>query len=67
MDKQQLGDLIKKRRALLNITQRDLADISGVTLRKLVDIENGKANPTVDTLTKIFEAIGLEMKIEVKL
>ena len=35
-------DIIKDRRVLLNITQQDLADISGVSLRTIKDIE--KAN-----------------------
>jgi len=35
-------DIIKNRRVLLNITQQDLADISGVSLRTIKTIE--KAN-----------------------
>jgi len=66
MDKQKLGQLIRERRNFLNITQKELAEISGVTLRKLVDIENGKANPTLDTLVKLFEVLGLQIKVEIK-
>jgi len=66
MDKQQLGLVIKERRDFLSINQKELAEISGVTLRKLVDIENGKANPTFDTLKKLFDTLGLKMSIEAK-
>ena len=66
MNKEQLGALIKERRNFLGITQKELAEISGVTLRKLGDIENGKANPTLDTLVKVFEVIGLQIKVEIK-
>ena len=56
MDKNELGKIIKQRRNLLNITQKDLAEISGVTLRKLSDIENGIANPSLNTLVKVMDA-----------
>lgn len=66
MDKKELGKVIKQRRDLLNITQKDLAEISSVTLRKLSDIENGIANPTLDTLVKVMDALGLLLDIKVK-
>lgn len=34
-------DIIKDRRVLLNITQQDLAEISGVSLRTIKAIEKG--------------------------
>ena len=66
MDKNELGNIIKQRRNLLKITQKDLSEISGVTLRKLSDIENGIANPTLDTLVKVMDALGLLLDIKVK-
>jgi transcriptional regulator with XRE-family HTH domain len=66
MDKISLGKLIKQRRVILNITQKDLAEISAIALRKLIDIENGKANPTIDTLSKVLNALGLTIDIKVR-
>ena len=66
MNKKELGRIIKQRRYLLNIKQKDLADVSGVTLRKLIDIENGLANPTLHTLVKVMDALGLLLDIKVK-
>lgn len=66
MNKEELGELLKERRNFLGITQKELSEISGVTLRKLVDIENGKANPTFSTLEKLLDVLGLKTKIEVK-
>ncbi len=66
MDKNEFGRIIKQRRGILNITQKDLSAVSGVTLRKLVDIENGRANPTLHTLVKLMDALGLSIEIKVK-
>ncbi|MEY4811709.1 MAG: hypothetical protein RLZZ462_582, partial [Bacteroidota bacterium] len=37
---------IKERRAMLKLTQAQLAELSGVGLRTLKQLEAGKANPT---------------------
>ncbi|MEM6379397.1 MAG: helix-turn-helix domain-containing protein [Bacteroidota bacterium] len=57
---------IKQRREELQITQETLADLSGVGLRTLKGIESGKGNPTLETLLKIADVLGLELKLEVK-
>lgn len=57
---------IKKRRKVLAITQETLAEISGVGLRTLKQFESGNGNPTLETLQKLCDALGLEIKLEVK-
>lgn len=57
---------LKKRRETLNVTQEHLAEISGVGLRTLKQFESGKGNPTLQTLYKLAEALGLKLKLEVK-
>ncbi|MFV0146611.1 helix-turn-helix domain-containing protein [Empedobacter falsenii] len=61
-----LIEQIKERRKVLDITQESLAEISGVGLRTLKQFESGKGNPTLETLQKLCDALGLEMKLEVK-
>lgn len=58
--------IIKERRATLNVTQETLAEISGVGLRTLKAFESGKGNPTVETLSKIAEALGLQLTFQIK-
>jgi transcriptional regulator with XRE-family HTH domain len=58
--------LIKSRRESLAITQEDLAELSGVGLRTLKQFERGKGNPTLLTLQKLSDALGLEVTISVK-
>lgn len=58
--------IIKERRVLLGLTQQDLADYSGLSLRIIKSIETGKGNPSVDTLTKIADVLGLELVMKVR-
>lgn len=43
---------IKARRESLKVTQKSLADLSGVALGALKKFESGKGNPTLSTLKK---------------
>lgn len=57
---------LKQRRQLLGVTQEQLAELSGVALRTIKEIERGQGNPTIATLSKIADVLGLEIKLEVK-
>lgn len=61
-----IGTIIKERRALLGISQQDLADFSGVGISTVKDLERGVGNPSMRTLMKILEVVGLEMVLQVK-
>lgn len=60
------GSMIRERRGVLKISQQDLADYSGVSLRMIKGIEIGSANPSIATLSKITEVLGLELILKVK-
>jgi transcriptional regulator with XRE-family HTH domain len=57
---------LKDRRESLQVTQDTLADISGVSLRALKQLESGKGNPTLDTLSKLADTLGLELSLQLK-
>lgn len=61
-----LIEVIKERREMLQVTQEMLADLSGVGLRTLKQFERGKGNPTLQTLSKLSDALGLELTFQVK-
>jgi DNA-binding XRE family transcriptional regulator len=61
-----IGDLIKRRRKTLKVTQQQLAEVSGVGLRTIKLIELNKSNTTVNTLMKIFDTLGYELFINLK-
>ena len=63
MTNQEIGEKIRDRRKMLRLRQRDLAELAGVTLRSLTDLETGKANPTINQLAKIAEVLGLEIRL----
>ena len=57
---------IKERREALQVTQETLADLSGVGLRTLKQFESGKGNPTLLTLQKIADVVGMEISMTLK-
>jgi y4mF family transcriptional regulator len=65
LGKESIGDLIQSRRKSRKILQEDLAEIAGISSRTLRDIEKGIANPELETLLKIFDVLGLGIKVEI--
>jgi len=57
---------IKSRREVLQVTQETVAELSGVGLRTLKQFESGKGNPTLLTLQKIADVLGLEVSLTIK-
>lgn len=66
MHQDELIKILKERREALKVTQEYLAELSGVGLRTLKAIESGKGNPTIQTLNKLADVLGLELKLEVR-
>lgn len=62
-----IGEVIKRYRTTLGISQTDLAEISEVSLATIKDIERGKGNPSLSTIEKIADTLGLELKLEQKI
>ena len=61
------GELIKERRAVLGLTQQDLSDYTELSLRIIKSVESEKSNPSLKTLEKIAEVLGLELIMRVKI
>jgi len=57
---------IKDRREMLKLTQEALADLTGVGLRTIKQLEAGNGNPTYKTLQEIADVLGLELVLQVK-
>jgi len=61
-----LIEQIKNRRDELQVTQETLAEISSVGLRTLKEFESGKGNPTLKTVSKLADALGLKLYLQIK-
>jgi transcriptional regulator with XRE-family HTH domain len=57
---------IKERRDVMRVTQETLAELSGVGLRTLKQFESGKGNPTLITLQKLADVLGMEVCLKLK-
>lgn len=66
MDFAPIIETIKTRRQSLRVTQKALSDLSGVALGALKKFESGKGNPTLSTLKKLCDVLGLEIALSVK-
>jgi transcriptional regulator with XRE-family HTH domain len=62
----ELNEIIKSRRKVLDISQLDLAEMSDLSLATVKDIERGKGNPSLSTVLKIVNVLGLEMNFNVR-
>lgn len=67
MDSQQIGKIIQKRRDYLNLTQKDVAEMAGITFKSVSEIELGVRNPSLNTLKSILDVLGLELTVQTKL
>lgn len=59
----EIGNILRSRRHILRTTQQALADMSGVSVRMIKAIEGGYANPSIATLEKILNVLGLQLAI----
>ena len=57
---------IKQRREVLRVSQEELALLAGVGLRTLKQFESGKGNPTLGTLSRLADVLGMEVCLKVK-
>lgn len=63
---EELIKTIKGRREVLRVTQETLAELSDVGLRTLKQFESGKGNPTLLTLQKMADVLGMEVCLKLK-
>ena len=51
-------------RLACNMTQKELAEKTGIRQSNISRIENGSASPTIDTLARIAAGLGNQLKID---
>ncbi|MCF0184637.1 MAG: helix-turn-helix domain-containing protein [Bacteroidaceae bacterium] len=61
-----LGTTIRDRRKSLGVTQRELADIAGMSVNTITKIERGEGNPQLSVLSLLLDTLGLEIEVRIK-
>ena len=51
-------------RKLNHVTQKQLADATGIAQSDISKIENGSGNPTIKILKRLADGLGMNLKIE---
>ena len=51
-------------RAEKSLTQKQLADITGIPQADISRLENGNANPSLRTLRRLADGLGMKLKLE---
>lgn len=66
MHQDELIKTIKDRRESLRVTQEVLSELSELSLRTIKQFESGKGNPTLKSLHKISDVLGLKVCLKLK-
>jgi transcriptional regulator with XRE-family HTH domain len=66
MNSDNIGKIIHERRVYLNLTQKDVAEMAGTTFKSISEIELGLRNPTLNTLNRILDVLGLTFTVHIK-
>lgn len=55
---EEIGKQIAERRKKKGLSQQDLAEMSGISPRTINAVEQGKANPSINVLSKMVKPLG---------
>ena len=61
-----IGEKIMSRRHYLNLKQEDVAEMAGITIKTLYQIERGKGNPSLGTLVSILHVLGIALCLTIR-
>ena len=60
---QELGDAIRSARREAGLSQVELAELVGLSDRTLRDIERGSTSPSIGSIMRVADALGLSMGV----
>ena len=66
IDKVKFGEFISELRKEKGITQKELAERTGIYQADISKIERGLANPSLSTLKRLAEGMGMELQLAFK-
>lgn len=60
---EEIGKQIAERRKKKELSQQDLAEMSGISPRTINSVELGKANPSINVLSKMVKPLGFVVSL----
>ena len=63
MDQEKIGHFIQVLRKERKLTQKELAERTGINQADISKLENGTANPSIRTLRRLADGMGMKMKL----
>ena len=64
IDTKKIGTVFAKKRKEMHLTQEDAAEIVGVSVRTVRNIENGTSTPDLDTLFSLCDLYGIRRNVQ---
>ena len=58
-----IGEKLRSLRQKNNLTQKELAERTGINQADISKLENGTANPSIRTLRRLADGMGMKMKL----
>lgn len=62
-----IGDMIKTARKKRNLTQKQLGELVGVKKAQISRLENSTGNFTLETVMRIFNALGAKLNLTLRM
>jgi transcriptional regulator with XRE-family HTH domain len=61
-----IGKKMRKRREVLGLLQPQLSALSGISIRTIQLVEQGRGNPSLSTLISLANSLGLRVDLALK-
>ncbi len=61
-----LGRIVRDGRERMGLSKTGLADRAAVSRQMIAELEDGSANPTLDTVVAVLDGLGLEVEVVVR-
>jgi HTH-type transcriptional regulator / antitoxin HipB len=65
-DAKQLGELIRRRRHELGLTQTEVAEVADTNLRFVSELERGKPTARFENVMRVLATLGIELEARVR-
>jgi y4mF family transcriptional regulator len=63
---ERLGEIIRRRRRQLGLTQTELSELSNTNLRLVSELERGKPTARLQNVMRVLQTLGIELRAEIR-